>query len=148
MLLNDTETPELVEDDNSSIDEPLDGANLLRRSLRNEIGPDVVTTASVNDKRALNRKQIMEYFVPSKWDAVDPQEVEAQAMSTEKMYYMELEARLNSSLEGERSESSSTDSAVFGRHGKWRGGKGKRKKSKDRDGGYSSYSKRSKSKKK
>lgn len=144
LFLNNTETIEPAEDDNSSTDEPLDGANLLRRSLKNDIGPEVITTTSLPEKKVLNRKQIMEFFVPSKWDTVDPQEVEAQAMSTEKMYYMELEARLNSSsLEKVKCDGSDRD----GRHGKWKSGKAKRKKNKDRNAGDSSQSKRAKNKK-
>lgn len=147
MFLNNPEIVEPAEDDNSSTDEPLDGANLLRRSLKNEIGPEVVTTTNLSERKVLNKKQIAEYFVPSKWDTVDPQEVESQAMSTEKMYYMELEARLNSSLE-EKRESSGKDTFAAYRHNKWKGDRGKRRKSKDRDGSCGSYSKRSKSKKK
>ncbi|KAG5872672.1 hypothetical protein JTB14_012948 [Gonioctena quinquepunctata] len=84
---------DFLDDDNSSIDEPLDGANLLKRSLVGDMGPEVVTLDDpswVKGQKS-EEKNIMEYFVPSKWDAVDPEEVEAQAMSTEKLYIMELE---------------------------------------------------------
>ncbi|CAH1113637.1 unnamed protein product [Psylliodes chrysocephalus] len=81
------------EDDTSSIDEPLDGANLLKRSLGDSVDPNVVTAENLNAKKVneLSEKDITKYFVPSKWDTIDPEEVEAQAMSTEKMYIMELE---------------------------------------------------------
>ncbi|XP_056644296.1 U2 snRNP-associated SURP motif-containing protein-like [Diorhabda sublineata] len=70
------------EDDTCSIDGPLDGANLLKRSEC--LGTDDV-------KKIDSNIDIAKYFVPSKWDAVDPDEVESQAMSTEKMYLMEID---------------------------------------------------------
>ncbi|CAG9859742.1 unnamed protein product [Phyllotreta striolata] len=75
-----------VEEDDSSLglDEPLDGACLLRRSSGEENGKKVAGLSEIDIKK---------YFVPSKWDAIDPDEVEAQAMSTEKMYFMEMEKR-------------------------------------------------------
>nr|XP_023029587.1 U2 snRNP-associated SURP motif-containing protein-like [Leptinotarsa decemlineata] len=99
-----TSRSDIFDDDNSSIDEPLDGANLLKRSLVGEMGPEVVTLDDPNWNRdqKTQEKNIMEYFVPSKWDTVDPEEVEAQAMSTEKLYYMELESKLKKSREDEK----------------------------------------------
>ncbi|VEN58817.1 unnamed protein product [Callosobruchus maculatus] len=90
-----TDTPvPIQEEDNSSSDEPLDGASLLKRSMKhNDIGPEV-QVAPAQVKPRLKKSIDLEYFVPSKWDTVDPEEVEAQAMSTEKLYYMEAENQL------------------------------------------------------
>nr|CAI5829348.1 unnamed protein product [Callosobruchus analis] len=86
---------QIQDDDNSSLDEPLDGASLLKRSMKhNDIGPEV-QMAPAQVKPKVNKGIDLEYFVPSKWDTVDPEEVEAQAMSTEKLYYMEAENQLN-----------------------------------------------------
>ncbi|KAJ8917423.1 hypothetical protein NQ315_005469 [Exocentrus adspersus] len=131
-FMNNAESTEHAEDDNSSTDEPLDGANLLRRSLKNELGPDVVTT-NLNEKKVLNRTQMLEYFVPSKWDTVDPEEVEAQAMSSEKMYLLELESKLNDPVVEEEvnREVSKERSDVSGSERRRCKHKGKRKRSKD-----------------
>ncbi|KAJ8982514.1 hypothetical protein NQ317_018555 [Molorchus minor] len=102
LFLDSPEPTSNIDDDSSSIDEPLDGASLIKRSLRNEIGPDVVISSDLNEKREPPKKQISEYFVPSKWDTVDPEEVEAQAMSTHKMYYMELENQMKTTPVEER----------------------------------------------
>nr|CAH7750421.1 unnamed protein product [Callosobruchus chinensis] len=83
-----------TEDDNSSSDEPLDGASLLKRSMKhNDIGPEV-QMAPTQVKPRIKKSIDLKYVVPSKWDTVDPEEVEAQAMSTEKLYYMEAEKQL------------------------------------------------------
>lgn len=90
-----------LDEDTSSIDEPLDGANLLRRSLESDVGPEVITSLNFGDKDKENRKVedeklMAQYFIPSKWDTVDPEEVEAQAVSTEEIYYMEKEKQKES----------------------------------------------------
>ncbi|KAJ8940065.1 hypothetical protein NQ314_010899 [Rhamnusium bicolor] len=149
MLLTNLEIVENFEDDSSSTDEPLDGANLLKRSLKNEIGPDVVTSTSLGEKSISNKKQIMEYFIPSKWDTIDPQEVEAQAMSTQKMYYMELENQLNQALsDDEKHEVPVVKSADKGNNlssstgsSKSKSVKSKQKKGKEKEGKTTSVNK-------
>ncbi|CAH0557294.1 unnamed protein product [Brassicogethes aeneus] len=78
-----------IDEDASSTDEPLDGASLLKRSLKNKndncIIPPIVNT------RSKTQMFSSECFVASKWDTIDPEEVQAQAMSTEKLYFLEME---------------------------------------------------------
>ncbi|XP_030757149.1 U2 snRNP-associated SURP motif-containing protein-like [Sitophilus oryzae] len=72
---------------NSSSDEPLDGAALLKRSLKVNKAENCMTPAALKAKQTNAIPK--EYFVFSKWDTIDPEEVEAQAMSTSKMSYMD-----------------------------------------------------------
>ncbi|CAH1957860.1 unnamed protein product [Acanthoscelides obtectus] len=97
------------DEENSSSDEPLDGASLLKRSMKiNDIGPEVQMPVQV---KAKTKKGIdLQYFVPSKWDTVDPEEVEAQAMSSEKLYYMETENKLKESKKKSKKKSKSKKS--------------------------------------
>ncbi|KAH1001848.1 hypothetical protein HUJ04_005808 [Dendroctonus ponderosae] len=55
-------------------EEPLDEKNLLKNIDK----PKRVTTIP------------LQYFVPSKWDTVDPEDFETQSMSSSKLYYLEL----------------------------------------------------------
>lgn len=78
-------------DDNDSlngepIDEPLDGVSLLKLSRRNN-----------TDERKLDSqegKEITEPITISKWEKVEPDQLESQAMSAERLYNMELERQL------------------------------------------------------
>lgn len=78
-------------DDNDSlngdpIDEPLDGVSLLKLSRRNNA-----------DDRKPDRKEeaAIEPVAISKWERVEPDQLESQAMSTEKLYNLELASKLN-----------------------------------------------------
>lgn len=78
-------------DDNDSlngepIDEPLDGVSLLKLSRRNN-----------TEERKPDReegKEITKAITVSKWEMVEPDQLESQAMSAEKLYNMELERKL------------------------------------------------------
>lgn len=69
-------------DEDSSTDEPLDGANLIKRSLKN--------VSSECTVKKPEKKTDYSVFVPSRWETVDPEEVEAQAMSTQKFHDLEM----------------------------------------------------------
>lgn len=72
-------------DDDVFADEPLDGANLIKRS--SESNPECVIN---KESKPLQKPKLdIAAFVPSRWEVVDPEEVEAQAMSTQKFYDME-----------------------------------------------------------
>lgn len=80
-----------VDDDDSlngePIDEPLDGVSLLKLLRRNN-----------SDEKKLDRQQgkeiTEEAITISKWEMVEPDQLESQAMSAEKLYNMELERKL------------------------------------------------------
>lgn len=82
-------SPSKSNDDNDEDtfgDEPLDGANFIKRCTENN--PDC--TIQIEQRPKTKKKEIdFSSFVPSKWERVDPDEVEAQAMSTQKFYEME-----------------------------------------------------------
>lgn len=69
-------------DEDSSTDEPLDGASLIKRSLKNSSSECTV--------KKPEKKPDYSAFVPSRWETVDPEEVEAQAMSTQKFHDLEM----------------------------------------------------------
>ncbi|XP_050302089.1 U2 snRNP-associated SURP motif-containing protein-like [Anthonomus grandis grandis] len=72
---------------NSSSDEPLDGASLLKRSLKSSNQECVIPP---KDEK-IEKKIQPDYFVPSKWDSVDPEELETQSMSSTQIFYMQQE---------------------------------------------------------
>lgn len=69
------------DDGDSDGDGPLDGESLIKRSLKHKS----YSTVSIQHSPC---------FVPSKWEVVDPEQVEAQAMSTKKLYDMECQRQL------------------------------------------------------
>ena len=74
----------------SSDDEPLDGKNLIRRSLLNTTDQGDVTLVTINDE--MKRKHLQQYFddfVPLKWEAVSLEDVRAQAVSVKEIYDLE-----------------------------------------------------------
>lgn len=79
--------------DESSADEPLDGKSLMKR-LNGEINSDV----NVPSKNAIATKQRLNEplpgFIPSKWETIDPEQVEAEAMSTKKFHDIEIENQM------------------------------------------------------
>lgn len=84
-VFSPNKTNEDNEEDN--FDEPLDGAAFIKRCTENN--PDC--TLKVEQRPTATKKKDIDFssFVPSKWERVDPEEVEAQAMSTQKFYEME-----------------------------------------------------------
>ncbi|KAK9879620.1 hypothetical protein WA026_006683 [Henosepilachna vigintioctopunctata] len=66
------------EEDVFSSDEPLDGASLLKRTL-----------TSNNDICILPKVE-NQHFISSTWNRVDPKDLESQAMSTQKLFELEL----------------------------------------------------------
>lgn len=74
----------IEDEDQSSIDEPLDGAKLLQRTLNSDIGPEIVTKTG-----DIKKEVVTSYFVPSKWDEVDPEELENQSVSAMEIQIME-----------------------------------------------------------
>lgn len=75
-------TPEQNSDNEDSDNEgPLDGESIIKRSLKNKI-ENSVSIAN------------LPCFLPSKWEAVAPEEIEAQAMSTKKLYALECQRKL------------------------------------------------------
>lgn len=81
------------DEDDSSGDEPLDGANLLKRGLKNQTNDwQVVLPLKLEEKVQEQHKKStfnIESFVQSKWNTLDPEEVQSQAMSTQKLFYLE-----------------------------------------------------------
>ncbi|CAG9768945.1 unnamed protein product [Ceutorhynchus assimilis] len=74
-----------IGDSSSDADEPLDGANLRKRSLGNNNEECVITSN-------IEATQIKpEYFVPSKWNSLDAEEIESQSMSSSKLYFLEMD---------------------------------------------------------
>lgn len=67
--------------DDSDTEGPLDGESIIKRSLKVQMDANVSIAQSP-------------CFAPSKWERVDPEEVEAQAMSTEKLYALECQRKL------------------------------------------------------
>ncbi|KAF5303092.1 hypothetical protein FQR65_LT08424 [Abscondita terminalis] len=86
-FLNVIETE--LEEGNSECDEPLDGANLIKRSMKNRF-----ECVDKEEPRYFQQDLVTAGFIPSKWELVDPDQVEAQAMSTKKFYAMELERQM------------------------------------------------------
>ncbi|KAK9730980.1 Surp module [Popillia japonica] len=85
---------EIIENgDDSATDEPLDGNNLIKRSLQNvetnENNSNVTILENIKSRR--NVQPNLADFIPSKWESVKPEDIEAQAMSTKKIYDLELE---------------------------------------------------------
>ncbi|XP_066143286.1 U2 snRNP-associated SURP motif-containing protein-like [Euwallacea fornicatus] len=81
-------TSGLMDDENSSSDEPLDGASLLRRSMRGKSEECVITSRELRAKQEMRIRQ--EYLIPSKWDALD---AEAQSTSSAKSHRIEVAER-------------------------------------------------------
>lgn len=71
--------PVIISDDDSESEGPLDGESLIKRSLKSK-SDCLVETRTID---------LPSCFVPSKWETVDPEQIEAQAMSTKKLYDME-----------------------------------------------------------
>ncbi|KAF2880369.1 hypothetical protein ILUMI_25785 [Ignelater luminosus] len=93
-----------VEED-SDADEPLDGANLIKRSIKN--GSEFVVKEEIKEKTKivpLKLEQILPGFIPSKWETVDPEQVEAQAMSTKKFYDLEIQRQLQEEKKRKQTE--------------------------------------------
>lgn len=78
--------------DDSATDEPLDGKKLIKRSLQNN-GENNNSNVTILDniKTRRNVQPNLADFIPSKWESVKPEDIEAQAMSTKKIYDLELE---------------------------------------------------------
>lgn len=76
MVMSDTE--------DSDVDGPLDGESIKKRSLKHKLQMNQAAKSIQNSP----------CFVPSKWEAVDPEQVEAQAMSTKKLYDLECQRQL------------------------------------------------------
>lgn len=72
---------ETSDNDDSDTDGPLDGKSIIKRSIKNNVQTNVSIAHS-------------SCFVPSKWETVNPEEIEAQAMSTKKLYVMECQRQL------------------------------------------------------
>lgn len=70
---------ELNDDEDFICDEPLDGASLLKR-----------TSVNNKDVKIVQPNTDTNYFINSSWNRVDPKDLESQAMSTQKLYEMEL----------------------------------------------------------
>ncbi|XP_022913572.1 U2 snRNP-associated SURP motif-containing protein-like [Onthophagus taurus] len=136
-------TIEIDVNDDSENDEPLDGQNLIKRSLlKNEIKTDLAISADVTilptaiAKR--NSQPNQSDFVQSKWESVDPQDIEAQAMSTKQIYNMELErqmkelkSQLNQITEEERGNLRRIEVMVMQYQDELESGKRKRRKGKN-----------------
>lgn len=73
--------------DDSDNDEPLDGNNLIKR-LRNE---QTIVGKVDNCVILKTPTDPLPGFIPSKWETVAPEQVEAEAMSTKKFYDFEIE---------------------------------------------------------
>ncbi|KAL1514271.1 hypothetical protein ABEB36_003554 [Hypothenemus hampei] len=87
-----------VNDDNSSDDGPLDGPRLLKISQKNKI-EDVIIAKNTKIEEDSQIKQ--EFFAPSKWDKLDPEDLEAQSMSSIKLYYMDMKNEISNSSTNE-----------------------------------------------
>lgn len=84
--LRSTFTSESTSDNEESDTEgPLDGESIIKRSMKNKIDENISIAQSP-------------CFVPSKWETVDPEEVEAQAMSTKKLYVLECQRKLEETV--------------------------------------------------
>lgn len=70
------------DEDSSSADEPLDGARLIKISSKGDTLDECTTKKRRKDPD-------FSAFAPSRWERVDPEEVEAQAMSTQKFHDLE-----------------------------------------------------------
>ncbi|XP_060525413.1 U2 snRNP-associated SURP motif-containing protein-like [Cylas formicarius] len=70
----------------SSNDEPLDGANLLKRSLKCNSNDCVIKP----NERPVSQNIPSHYFVPSKWDTLDSAALETQAVSSDMIYRSSL----------------------------------------------------------
>lgn len=109
--------------DDSGGDEPLDGKNLIKRSLKNGYNCESSATENdcvivKNDKSAQSKydydiqaqPQDLPGFIPSKWETIDPEQLEAQAMSTKKFYDLELEKEaINEAKEAQFSSNSAQE---------------------------------------
>lgn len=96
--------PENEADADSELDEPLDGANLIKRSIKNRA--ESLAKEEIKEKTFEPPKvptpppsPSLSGFIPSKWEVVDPEKVEAQAMSTKKFYDLEMERRIREKAE-------------------------------------------------
>ncbi|KAL3283617.1 hypothetical protein HHI36_006756 [Cryptolaemus montrouzieri] len=69
---------EINEEEDFSSDEPLDGANLLKRTLMKNNDINIVPKTDKN------------FFINSAWNQVDPKDLESQAMSTQKLFELEM----------------------------------------------------------
>lgn len=100
--------------EDSAVDEPLDGKNLIKRFSGNACKEEdgvIVSTATTSKGNTNFTLKIAKKssdnglenalppgFVPSKWETIDPEDLEAQAMSTKKFYDIEMENRMKTTV--------------------------------------------------
>ncbi|CAG9832830.1 unnamed protein product [Diabrotica balteata] len=82
---------DILEEDDSSIDEPLDGASLLKR-YHPDMDPNIIIGDNLKAKKEKSKENDASmYFVPSKWDKLDSEDVDNQPSLMENMFHMEFE---------------------------------------------------------
>lgn len=96
--------------EDSAADEPLDGKNLIKRSLQNTENDEKNITILDSTKSRRNDPPNLSNFIPSKWESVKPEDIEAQAMSTKKIYDLELERQRNIDRQGRKLSEEQRDS--------------------------------------
>uniref|UniRef100_A0A6P7F4M0 U2 snRNP-associated SURP motif-containing protein-like n=1 Tax=Diabrotica virgifera virgifera TaxID=50390 RepID=A0A6P7F4M0_DIAVI len=79
------------EGDDSSIDEPLDGASLLKR-YHPDMDPNIIIGDKLKAKKEKSpEKDVSMYFVPSKWDKLDSEDIENQPSLIENMFHVDFD---------------------------------------------------------
>lgn len=95
--------------EDSGADEPLDGKNLIKRSLKNSNNcnskkenncvivnkEEIISKTNLDSQKDKAETIPLPGFIPSKWETIDPDVVEAQAMSTKKFYDLEIQRKNN-----------------------------------------------------